>query len=383
MRYLFVVVGMLACPLTSTVAQVSIGIGLPNISIGINVPIYPQMAPVPGYPVYYATNVDSNYFFYDGMYWVYERDTWYASSWFDGPWAQVDPETVPLYVLRVPVSYYRQPPAYFGGWREDAPPRWGEHWGADWERQHGGWEQWNRQAAPSPAPLPDYQRQYSGDRYPRVEQQQALHVQNYRYQPREAAVQQVYKAQNLHNGPASSQRGNEAEQPGKGAPQQTAAQRPSAPSPQAMATPHEQPTPARNQGEQPVKGAQQTTAQRPNSPSSQAIAVPHGQPTSPGRQIEQPAKSTQQTTAQRPRPPSPQAIAAPPGQPTSARSQGEQPAKGTQQTAAQRPNQRAMAAPQGQSQGAQDRNEGQKGKAPEPKGNSGQAKGDDRSQEHR
>jgi hypothetical protein len=52
--------------MSPTVAQVSIGIGLPNISIGINVPLYPEFEQVPGYPVYYAPHVNSNYFFRDG-----------------------------------------------------------------------------------------------------------------------------------------------------------------------------------------------------------------------------------------------------------------------------------------------------------------------------
>ena len=126
---------MLLCSITSAAAQVSVGIGLPGVSIGINLPVYPQLVPVPGYPVYYAPQVNSNYFFYDGMYWVYQRDNWYASSWYNGPWELVAPEAVPLFVLRVPVRYYRQPPAYFRGWRSDAPPRWGEHWGNAWEQR--------------------------------------------------------------------------------------------------------------------------------------------------------------------------------------------------------------------------------------------------------
>ena len=46
-----------------------------------------------------------------------------------------------------------------------------------------------------PAPLPSYQRQYSGDRYPQAEQQQSLQSRNYRYQPQDAVVQQHYQAQ--------------------------------------------------------------------------------------------------------------------------------------------------------------------------------------------
>ena len=85
-RYGLIVLWMLLCSVTSAAAQVSIGIGLPNVSIGINLPLFPELVPVPGYPVYYAPRVDANYFFYDGMYWVYQDDNWYASSWYNGPW---------------------------------------------------------------------------------------------------------------------------------------------------------------------------------------------------------------------------------------------------------------------------------------------------------
>jgi hypothetical protein len=128
------------------------------------------------------------------MYWVYQEDNWYASSWYNGPWGLVEPEIVPVFILQIPVRYYRQPPAYFRGWRSDAPPRWGDHWGRDWEQRRSGWDRGNRRAAPPPAPPPVYQRQYSGDRYPRqVEQQDKLLKQNYRYQPRDPVVRQRYQ----------------------------------------------------------------------------------------------------------------------------------------------------------------------------------------------
>lgn len=203
-----VVLWMLLSLVTSAAAQVSLGIGPSGVSIGINLRAYPELAQVPGYPVYYAPRVNSNYFFYDGMYWVYQQDNWYASSWYNGPWGLVSPEAVPLYVLRIPVRYYRQPPAYFRGWRADAPPRWGEHWGNSWEQGRSGWNNWSRSAVPAPAPLPSYQRQYSGNRYPRAPQQQeALHGRNYRYQPQEPVVRQHYQS---HDRPApgpSQQRG--------------------------------------------------------------------------------------------------------------------------------------------------------------------------------
>ena len=198
------VVSVVLGSITSATAQVSVDIGLPGINIGINQPVYPDLVPVPGYPVYYAPQADSNYFFYDGMYWVYQQDNWYASSLYNGPWGLVAPEEVPLFILRVPVRYYRQPPAYFRGWVSDAPPRWGEHWGNEWEQRRNGWDHWDRSAVLAPAPLPTYQRQYSGNRYPRAEQQQSLQNQNYRYQPKDAVVQQRYQAQRAQSMPALS-----------------------------------------------------------------------------------------------------------------------------------------------------------------------------------
>lgn len=198
MRGLLIGVGLSLCAAMSASAQVSVGIGiaLPGVSIGIQVPAYPQLVRVPGYPVYYAPQLASNFFFYDGMYWVYQDDRWYASAWYDGPWGLVDPQAVPLFVLRIPVRYYRSPPPYFQPWRADAPPRWGEHWGRDWEQQRHGWDRWNHRAVPAPAPLPTYQRRYSQDRYPKqIEQQQQLHNQNYRHRPRDPAVRQVQPAQ--------------------------------------------------------------------------------------------------------------------------------------------------------------------------------------------
>ena len=189
-----IVLLMLTCSVSFAQAEISIGIGLPNLSIGINLPLYPQLAPVPGYPVYYAPEVDGNYFFYDGMYWVYQDDNWYASSWYNGPWAFVEPTAVPLFVLRVPVRYYRQPPTYFRGWQSNAAPRWGQHWGPQWEQHRRGWNKWNRSSVPARAPRPTYQRQYTGDRYPhQPEQQYKVYDQKYRYQPRDRAVRQHFK----------------------------------------------------------------------------------------------------------------------------------------------------------------------------------------------
>lgn len=191
MRHLLIALGLLCGSAAPAISQVSVGIGLPGVSIGINLPLYPEFVRVPSYPVYYAPGVHMNLFFYDGMYWVFQNDAWYASDWYNGPWAQVEPWYVPVFVLRIPVRYYRAPPQYFRGWRADAAPRWGDRWGHDWEQAHRGWDKWDRRTAPAPAPLPVYQRHYSGERYPQhIEQQRAIRDRDYRYQPRDPMVHQ-------------------------------------------------------------------------------------------------------------------------------------------------------------------------------------------------
>jgi hypothetical protein len=204
-RALVVSLGMLLS-MAPALAQVSFGLSAPGLSIGINVPVYPQLVRVPGYPVYYAPGLGANYFFYDSMYWVFQGDRWYASSWYNGPWWLVSPDAVPVYILRVPVRYYRDPPRYFHGWHAAQPPRWGDHWGHDWERRHGGWNQWDRRFAPAPAPLPVYQRQFSGTRYPPPQRQPELQSRHYSYQPREAVIQQHQQAQAMNAPPPAGPR---------------------------------------------------------------------------------------------------------------------------------------------------------------------------------
>jgi len=172
--------------------EVSVAIAIPGVSIGIDQPVYPELIPIPGYPVYYAPQAHANLFFYDGLYWVYHADRWYSSAWYNGPWDLVDPYYVPLFVLRVPVRYYVYPPPHFHGWVIWAPPRWDIHWGPRWAQHRHGWDHWDRRVSWHAAPPPLYQRHFSGDRYPRREYQHALRDEHYRYQPRDAAVRPRY-----------------------------------------------------------------------------------------------------------------------------------------------------------------------------------------------
>jgi hypothetical protein len=316
MRYIFILVCTIFLSVTSAFAQLSVGIGLPGLNIGINVPLYPDLVPVPGYPVYYAPGMNSNYFFYDGMYWVYQGDNWYASSWYNGPWALVDPESVPLFVLRIPVRYYREPPAYFRGWQADAPPQWGAHWGNDWQQHHTGWDKWNHASVPQAAPLPLYQKQYSGNKYPALAQQQALHSQNYHYQPKDAVVKQHYQAQSAQPAPARAEQ-QKAPQPSTSRqqePQRSKAEQPvqqkapAAPREQAPpqtrenaqrpATPQAPPKEARpaveQQSRQPPKEAAPREQQNQRPQSQPAPAQHEQQAPRPSAEKPQPAKSAPQ-----------------------------------------------------------------------------------------
>lgn len=226
MRHKIIALSILALAATASVqaqAQVSVGvsIALPGVNIGINMPAYPRLVPVPGYPVYYDPNGRSNYFFYDSLYWVYQGDNWYASSWYNGPWDLISPAYVPVYVLRVPVRYYRQPPGHFRGWAPDASPRWGEHWGRDWETNRRGWDRWDRRNAPPPAPLPSYQRNYSGDRYPRdAERQQTIRSSHYRYRPREEVSQQYMQQRGRNTDQRGQQDAPQGQRPESGSPRE-------------------------------------------------------------------------------------------------------------------------------------------------------------------
>lgn len=192
LRLLLLVVPLLLAPAANSRAEVSIDVGigieLPGVEIGVHIPAYPRLMRIPGHPVLYAPHLHYNLFFFDGLYWIFIDDHWYVSVWYDGPWDRVDPYEVPLFLLRVPVRYYRHPPPYFRHWHRDNPPHWGEHWGPTWEERHKGWHRWEPHAAPPPAPPPSYQRKYRGEHYPRErERQESIRSERYRYQPRDEA----------------------------------------------------------------------------------------------------------------------------------------------------------------------------------------------------
>lgn len=168
-------IGVLCCGVSSPApAQFSMDVGVPSAVIGLHIQHFPNLVPVPRYPVYYARDLASNFFFYDGHYWSYAQDNWYRSRWYDGPWDFVPPETVPDSILRIPLLYYRQPPPYFAGWDRQSPPHWGERWGRGWEDRRRGWDHWDRNEVPRRAPPPVYWRRDPLEDYPLADERGAL-----------------------------------------------------------------------------------------------------------------------------------------------------------------------------------------------------------------
>jgi hypothetical protein len=282
----------LSC-LTPAFAQLSINFGSPAVSVGINLGAYPTLQRIPGYPVYYAPGVNSNYFFYDGLYWVYDGNDWFESSWYNGPWYRVDPFDVPVYLLRVPVRYYRHAPAYFRGWRSDDAPRWGEHWGQSWAQRRGGWDQWDHRSSPAPAPLPTYQRQYTGSRYPQGAQQATLATQNYRYQPHDAVARQHFQHERTQAQSAPQQQAAPAQQA-----QRTRQERSQQPqqqqTPQAAQSQPQNPAARSQDGRQQAHGQQQQQQQQQQrQPQPQPQQQPQARPQQNEHKQEQPKEHGQ------------------------------------------------------------------------------------------
>ncbi|HXF79757.1 MAG TPA: hypothetical protein VN598_12890 [Usitatibacter sp.] len=301
MRYVLIALSMLFLPLSPAFGQLSISFDTPGMSIGINLPVYPTLQRIPGYPVYYAPGLNDNYFFYDGLYWVFQRDNWYASSWYNGPWALVDPQDVPVFLLRVPVRYYREAPTYFRGWNAQEPPRWGEHWGQSWEQRHSDWDRWDRRSAPAPAPLPTYQRQYTGSRYPQGSEQAVLQTRNYRFQPKDPVAQQHFQQMRTQAGSAPPLQPVQRSQPSR--PQQ-------APVAREQPAPRPAPQQAERKPQQvPVAREQQAPRQPPQQAERKPQQVPAAREQQAPRQAPQQAerKPPQAPAAHEQQAPRPQA----------------------------------------------------------------------------
>src|SRR5262249_13990861 len=111
-----------------------------GVSIGINVPTPPSLVIVPGTPVAYAPAVPANYFFYGSQYYVFTNGYWYMGPRYNGPWAVVAPEYIPVPLLSVPVKYYKAPPKHWKAWGPAVPPHWNPAWGHEWKKANKEYE---------------------------------------------------------------------------------------------------------------------------------------------------------------------------------------------------------------------------------------------------
>jgi len=362
-------------------AQVSVGINAPGISIGINLPIFPELVVVPGYPVYYAPSMNANYFFYDGFYWVFnvEDGQWYSSSWYNGPWVFVEPWYVPQPVLVIPFRYYRVRPVYWGGWAYDAPPRWGHHWGRDWEARRAGWDRWDRSRAIAPAPLPLYQREYTRDRYPAPAQQVSIHNEHYKYQTKDTHVQQQRAAifrQQASGGTKANVKAERAAEQARERPQRQEAAPPPARSRQEIAPRQEGPAVERGQSERGRRPEQQRVEPQRNAPREQAAPeqAPRRERQPANQEIGQPpaapreGRPEQQRVEPQPRAPKGEQ-AAPQQAPRGERHPAQQPAE---QPAVQQP---AVQQPPGQSPREERREERQQERGPQGRSDEGPGQG--------
>lgn len=114
-----------------------------HVDIGFHLPAPPKLVVVPQVPAVRYVSVAAtpgNLFYYDGQYWAFAYQGWYASGSYNGPWVYVAPQFVPRPVLLVPVQYYHVPPGHWKQWERGRAPHWREDWGPEWADKR----QWKR-----------------------------------------------------------------------------------------------------------------------------------------------------------------------------------------------------------------------------------------------
>jgi len=95
-------------PASARAANVNINIGIPAPAIVVPAP--PRLVIVPGTPVFYAPEVEYNYFVYGDHHYIFRDGRWFIARTHRGPWKLVAVERVPRPIVAVPVTYYKVPP---------------------------------------------------------------------------------------------------------------------------------------------------------------------------------------------------------------------------------------------------------------------------------
>src|SRR3989442_8640223 len=91
-------------------AHVNVNIGVPGPPIVVPAP--PRLVIVPSTPVFYAPEVEYNYFVYENQHYIFRDGRWFAARTYRGPWRLVAIDRIPRPVAAVPVAYYKVPPGH-------------------------------------------------------------------------------------------------------------------------------------------------------------------------------------------------------------------------------------------------------------------------------
>ncbi len=126
-RFVAVVIVASALPLSAAHAgdvKIGINVGTPPPPVvvapapaivitppSITLAAPPPLVVVPSVPtVQYVPSGPHNLFVFGGRYYSFHNGYWFQAGHFNGPWAHIKREKVPVAVIGVPVTYYRVKP---------------------------------------------------------------------------------------------------------------------------------------------------------------------------------------------------------------------------------------------------------------------------------
>lgn len=95
-----------------TLAEINV-----NMDIGLPLPIIvipepPVVVLIPGTPVYHAPHVGIDIFFYSNRWYRKHNGRWYKASYYNGPWAYLPVQRIPVALVNLPPDYRHIPPGH-------------------------------------------------------------------------------------------------------------------------------------------------------------------------------------------------------------------------------------------------------------------------------
>ena len=208
MRLGTVVLWMLLFTAAPATAQVSVGIGFPGVSIGINLPMYPQLVRGAGLSGLLRAEPQLEFLLLRRHVLGLPGRQLVRQLLVQRPVGTRGPDG------RAAVTSCASPCATTGSLRvlprvasRMRRPAGASTGAVGGSRTTAGGTSGIAVPLQRPPRCLSYQRQYAGDRYPQAEQQHVLRSQNYRYQPRDVLVREHYKQQGSlpSSRPSSSQ----------------------------------------------------------------------------------------------------------------------------------------------------------------------------------